>query len=225
MDENNGSRESSFVTGCGNSARTGRWGQGRYTRTAGVTGRYIQPSRLKAARVALGAALVLLTALAAAQGADTPRYPGSKSDWELEQESRNWKEDAVVLPPYYREEDLVPFEVADARQFRFLVDRRSISVVGERVVRYTLVARSRAGVENVFFEGIRCDARTTRAYAIGQPGRAWKRQESDWRATESAWTRVLRREYFCPRHNAIRNAAEGVDALRRGGRSTATAPP
>lgn len=225
MHGNNGIRKASFATACGNPARTGWWSQGRYARTAKVNARYMPASRLKAERGALGAALVLLTALAAAQGADTPRYPGGKSDWELEQERREWKEDAVVLPPYYREEDLLPFEVMDARQFRFFVDRRSISVVGERVVRYTLVARSRGGVENVFFEGIRCDARTARAYAIGQAGGAWKRQESDWRATENAWTRALRREYFCPRHEAIRNAAEGVDALRRGGHATATAAP
>lgn len=194
---NNGIWELSFGMGCGN-ARGRRWG--------------------------LAAALVLVTALAAAQGAGTPRYSG-KSDWELEQERREWKEDAVVLPPYYREEDLLPFEAAEARQFRFFVDRRSISVVGERAVRYTVVGRSREGVENVFFEGIRCDARTARVYAIGQPGGAWKRQESDWRESEQAWTRALRREYFCPRREAIRNAAEGVDALRRGGHVTGTAPP
>lgn len=225
MDGSNGIWESSFATGGGNRARTRRLGWGRDVRTASATAWYMLPGRLKAARGALGAALVLLTALASAQGADTPRYPGAKSDWELEQERREWKEDAVVVPPYYREEDLVPFEVADARQFRFFVDRRSVSVAGERVVRYTLVARGREGVENVFFEGIRCDARTTRMYAIGQPDGAWKRLESGWRATEKAWTRVLRQEYFCPRHEAIRNAAEGVDALRRGGHSTATAPP
>lgn len=225
MENRNGGRESSFATRSGNAARTVKWGRGRYTRTAGATARQIAPGRLTAARGALGAALVLVAALAAAQGTATPSYPGVKSDWELEQERREWKEDAFVLPPYYREEDLVSFEVVNARQFRFFVDRRSVFVVGGRVVRYTLVARSREGVENVFFEGIRCDDRTTRMYAIGQPGGTWRKHESDWRATEKAWTRVLQREYFCPRGDTIRNAAEGVDALRRGGHPAAVTDP
>lgn len=142
---------------------------------------------------------------------------GPKSDWEREQEERNFREAAVKLPPFYREEDLVEFRVASTTSFRFYVDRASLSVGEDGVVRYTLVARSPQGAENVTYEGIRCKTGTHRVYALGQRDRTWKPVSLDWRPTDKLWTRVLRREYFCPLHRPIDTAAEGLDALRRGG--------
>jgi hypothetical protein len=85
------------------------------------------------------------------------------------------------------------------------------------VVRYTLVARSPSGVENVSFEGIRCNARTHKVYALGRDDGAWSPvAQSDWQPTASPWARALRRQFFCPHDIAVANAAEGLEALRRG---------
>lgn len=155
-------------------------------------------------------------ALAAAPGL-LAQPSGHKSDWELEQEKRFITEGEVRLPPRYREEDLLEFEVGRTVSFRFFIDKASISIDADQVVRYTLVARSPRGVENVSYEGLHCTSARTRGYAVGQPGGGWRTVNQDWTDAQKLWTRVLRTDYFCPLHRAIYSAAEGVDALQRGG--------
>ncbi|MDW8470005.1 MAG: CNP1-like family protein [Burkholderiales bacterium] len=159
------------------------------------------------------------TALACAlwAAAAHAQAPGPKSDWERAQEAREFREAPVTLPPFYREEDLIEFSVGPAVAFRFYIDRASLSVGEDGVVRYTLVARSPHGAENVSYEGIRCRTGTHRVYALGQRDRSWRPVERDWQPTDRVWTRVLRRDYFCPMQRTIFSAAEGLEALRRGG--------
>jgi CNP1-like family len=88
------------------------------------------------------------------------------------------------------------------------------------VVRYVLVARSAQGAQSVSFEGIRCSTSEFRIYATGGDD-GWLRSSSPWRPIApravQRWHNALRDEYFCPFGNPIHSAAEGVDALRRGG--------
>lgn len=162
---------------------------------------------------------VLLAALGAASAAQVFAQP--KSDWEVAEEERNWREGDFTLPPYPKAADLVEFHVSAATDFRFFVDHTSLSVAKDRVVRYTLVARSASGVENVSYEGIRCKSAMVRAYAFGHGGGRWSARGTAWRPVEpkgaQRWHFALWREYFCPYAIAIHDAAEGVDALRRGG--------
>jgi CNP1-like family protein len=144
--------------------------------------------------------------------------PNEKSDWEIEQErKRGVVEGEVKLPPYFKESDLIEFEATRASSMRFYVDRASVSVGTDLVVRYTLVARSPQGAENVTYEGIHCKGGTSKVYALGQAGGIWKAVDQPWQPTDKLWQRVLRRDYFCPMHRAIYSVAEGIDALRRGG--------
>jgi hypothetical protein len=166
-------------------------------------------------------ALVALQALAQSQGptqAIPGQRPAEKSDYELEQERKGGLiEGAIKLPPYFKEGDLMEFEATRASSMRFYVDRASISVGDDLVVRYTLVARGPQGGENVSYEGIHCKGNTHRIYAFGRSDRTWRPVDLGWQMTDKLWSRVLRRDYFCPNHRAIFNVAEGIDALRRGG--------
>ena len=144
-----------------------------------------------------------------------------KSDWELEQEERSWTEGSFQLPAYPKGEDLIEFYVSAATEFKFFIDPASLSVSPDVVVRYTLLARSPSGAENVTYEGIRCKAGVYRIYAYGRTGGNWTTRASDWRPIEhksvQRWHQALWREYFCPQKIPIYDAAEGLDALRRGG--------
>jgi len=166
-----------------------------------------------------GALRILLAALAATSAAPLSAQP--KSDWELAEEERRWREVDFMLPQYPKAADLVEFDVSAARDFRFFIDATSLSVGKDGVVRYTLVARSASGVENVSYEGIRCKSGTVRAYAFGQGGGRWSGRGTAWRQIErkqaQGWHFALWRDYFCPHAIAIHDAAEGIDALRRGG--------
>lgn len=146
---------------------------------------------------------------------------GEKSDWERKHEQRLAPaQETVALPAYPRPERLIEFFVAATSEFRFFIDAASLSVGSDGVVRYTLVARSPAGVDNVSFEGMRCTSAQVRTYALGRDG-AWGGQPGEWRPIEprsvQRWHNALYREYFCPQKEPIASAREGVEALRRGG--------
>ena len=144
-----------------------------------------------------------------------------KSDWERLDEERNWREIEVALPPIPRRENRLPFSVDSGSDFGFFVDRTSISVGADGVVRFSLIAVSPLGAENVSFEGVRCKSREHKTYAMGRADGGWSRREGPWRrigaGNAQRWHHTLRVEYFCPQGVPIANAAEGVDALRRGG--------
>ena len=173
--------------------------------------------------------LLAVAALAAApvqaQPVPDDRSKTQKSDWELEQEKRDWKEGDVKLPAYPEPERLIEFFVSSATSFRFFIDPQSLVVARDGVVRYTLIARSQTGVANVSYEGIRCTTNSVKLYALGNDGR-WTPKESEWRTIEprtvQRWHIELRSVYFCPGNSPIFTAAEGVSALRRGGHPLVT---
>jgi hypothetical protein len=161
-------------------------------------------------------ALAGLAALAAC-GGDTANM---KSDWERQNEGRLLKDDAQFqpladLPQYPKNENLVEFFVSSASTFRFYIDRASLGVKN-RLVHYTLVARSASGADNVTYEAINCASAEYRILAGGQAG-AWISRPTEWREISprsvQRWHSVLRRDYFCPNNVAISDAAEGVRAL------------
>jgi hypothetical protein len=164
---------------------------------------------------------LLFAVLAAFAGQAASQANVQKSDWELEQERRDWKEAEVKLPPPPKGE-LLEFYVSAASSFKFFIDSPSLSVGDDGVVRYTLVARSPSGARSVSYEGIRCDgAGSYRVYAFGD-GNGWSKSTlAEWRPIEpkevQRWHNELYRRYFCPNGGLISSAAEGLDALRRGG--------
>jgi hypothetical protein len=149
--------------------------------------------------------------LAACGGA--PQDPGPEAAEALP------AEEALVLPAYPDEADLVALPLAGAPgEFRFFIDGRSITAGADGVVRYTLVARSAAGVQNVSYEGMRCASGELRIYALGR-GREWVAAKGGWRpirpGAAQRWHEALYREYFCRMKQPVRSSREAIDALRR----------
>jgi hypothetical protein len=146
---------------------------------------------------------------------------GPQSDWERQTLKGQPGEEQVEPPAFPAPGSLLEFNVVDAGGFRFFVDRMTLSVGKDGVVRYTLVARSADGVQNVSYEGLRCASADYRTYAFGRADRSWATSRSGWRPLEGPsaqrWRTALYREYFCPQSEPIRDAAEGVRALQQGG--------
>jgi len=149
-----------------------------------------------------------------------------ESDWQREQEAKNWHEELATLPPYPKRGSLIEFDAGPATDFRFFVDSASLSVGDDGVVRYVLVARSPQGAENVSFEGLRCSNGEYKIYATGLGDRSWVRnRDAHWRSLAQRagmWRWVLAKDYFCPNRIPIRSIAEGVEALKSGGNARAT---
>jgi hypothetical protein len=161
--------------------------------------------------------LVFVAGLAACGGTS------EKSDWERQNDVKlSRAEEAVALPAWPRERDLIEFFVSAASDFRFFVDSGSVSVGKDGVVRYTLVARSSAGAQNVSYEGMRCESGEVRTYALGHDG-AWGGKPGEWRAIQprsvQRWHNALYREYFCPQREPLPSRELAILALRRGGPS------
>ena len=155
-----------------------------------------------------------------------------RSDWERANEDRlRQSGEKLVPPPPLNRTRLVEIKqnLSSSGSFRYYVDWGSVSADEDRVVRYVLVARNAAGVENVTFEGLRCPGEY-RIYAVGRPQGGWGGQPSEWRPiprSANAAQGTLAQDYFCPGRVAVRTSAEGQEAVRAGGhpgtqRETAT---
>jgi hypothetical protein len=147
-------------------------------------------------------------------------------DYEFDQEKKAWTEIQAKIPGYPKSENLRKFYVDETTPHSFFIDTASLSVGEDGVVRYTLMVRTGGGAINVSFEGIRCEAREFKVYALGRPYRPsgksgasgnlgstgstgstgsagyWSRaRDSQWRYIErpeiNAHHYVLQSQYFC----------------------------
>lgn len=143
-------------------------------------------------------------------------------EFDSDYEEKRWEEIEAQIPPFPRPESLVSFYVSATTDNKFMVDRESIAVGADGVVRYTLVVTSPSGAQNVSYEGLRCSSAERRLYAFGRSDKTWSRARSNqWvRIQGSTLNRhhaALFSEYFCPGGNAVRDADEARMALRLGG--------
>ena len=139
-------------------------------------------------------------------------------------DGEKWREQQVSLPPWPREQDLIPVRLDSASEpFEYFIDARSLSTGADKVVRYTLVAESSSGTRNLSFEGIRCTPHGEyRIYAYGQnlsfqPSRLGE----DWRPVDRTGADPIHEElwryYLCvPRKFEPRPHKSQVRALKNG---------
>lgn len=114
-----------------------------------------------------------------------------------------WEELKAELPPFPRDADFYDFYVSPTATSRFFVDRETLQVGADGVVRYVLLVLSPSGARNVTFEGMRCKTRERRIYASGRPDGSWSENRSErWLPVREAVTNrhhaALFTDYFCP---------------------------
>jgi hypothetical protein len=164
---------------------------------------------------ALAALAVMLTAAVPAPA----QWRLFESDFD--DEAKPWKEIEARLPGYPRPQDLIPFYAGAATPHRFYIDAPSLSVGEDGVVRYTLVIRTAGGATNVSFEGMRCETREQKYYALARNDGTWARaRDAQWRRVEprevNRHHNLLYAEFLCPeRHLRMATVKEIVEALRR----------
>jgi hypothetical protein len=142
-------------------------------------------------------------------------------DADFDADRKPWKELEARIPSYPRTEDLVAFDAGGASAHRFYVDARSLSVGEDGVVRYTLVIKAAGGATNVTFEGIRCELREQKYYAVGRADGNWVRARNpQWRRIESQdinrYHSVLYADAFCSGKQPHKSVREVLQLLRYG---------
>jgi hypothetical protein len=142
-----------------------------------------------------------------------------KFEYEFDEE-KPWSEIEAQLPPYPKEENLLPLFVSAATDNKFFVDAASISTGDDGVVRYTMIVKSSAGASNVSFEGMRCASRERKLYAFGRKEGAWSRARfAKWEPIRyqdrNRHHHMLYDDFFCPNGIIVKNPQEAVDLLKR----------
>ena len=166
-----------------------------------------------------GGVLIVAAALAASV---TPALAQWRQwDADFDEDRKPWKEIEARIPSYPRDGDLVPFEASAASPHRFYVDARSLSVGEDGVVRYTLMIKAAGGATNVTFEGIRCELREHKYYAVGRADGDWVRARNpQWRRIEQQDVNrhhfVLYSDFFCSGKQPHRSVREVLQRLRFG---------
>lgn len=146
------------------------------------------------------------------------------ASYEEELEKQSWKEVDVALPAAPDKQSLLPFYVSAATDNQFFIDRASLSVGNDGVVRYTLVIETSGGARNVSYEGMRCETRERRIYASGRSDGSWSSaRRKEWVPVREA---VANRHYaalyldvFCPSGIIVNDVETIVRTLRTGGRT------
>lgn len=142
-------------------------------------------------------------------------------DYDFDQERKPWRELQAQLPKYPANENLIAFSGAPATGHRYFIDRASISIGEDGVVRYTLVIKTSGGATNVTFEGIRCEAREQKTYALGRQDGTWVRaRDPRWRNIEyqsyNPYHYYLFNEAFCRGKFVVPSIDEAVRGLHEG---------
>lgn len=145
------------------------------------------------------------------------------SQWvvDFDEGKKSWKEIEAKIPAYPKPENLIPFEAVKASGHRFFIDAQSLSLGEDGVVRYTLVVQTAGGATNVTFEGMRCEAREQKYYAVGQTSGGWTRARNpQWRRVsqqETSQHGTLFDEYLCADRFQPSTPRQAIQRLKYGG--------
>lgn len=165
------------------------------------------------------AALVALTVVTASAQEKWYQW-----DIDFDEGKKPWKEIEASIPAYPKPENLLPFEAGGASPHHFFIDAQSLSVGEDGVVRYTLVVKTAGGATNVTFEGMRCDMRQQKYYAIGRADGSWVRaRDPQWRRIVYQEVNrhhgVLYEDFLCPEKLPVRSVKDALQSFRYGPRN------
>lgn len=165
---------------------------------------------------------IVASALCAATGTwaqQAPDFLPGQMGRSTAPDAADWKEVEAPPPPALRTEGLIPVEIGTKSALDYGVDPASVSVGKDGVVRYVIVAKSRSGAMNAFYEGLFCERDEYRVYARYANGQGWRPVESDeWKSVKDGFeanhVRAVARAGACLGHSPSGTADQVVRNLR-----------
>jgi len=109
---------------------------------------------------AFAAAAAVLSAVVSAEPLEYDPKFDSKA-------ARPWKESEIVLPAFPEDRNLLRIPLAAGDTLTLFLDPQSVSRSADGVARFSVVVESARGARNVFYEGMRCETREYKTYAVG----------------------------------------------------------
>ena len=113
------------------------------------------------------------------------------------------------------------FDAGAVTTNQYFVDKTSIKVGEDGVIRFSLVIKSSAGASNVSYEGIRCATSERKLYALGRDDKTWTQpRASEWQKLDFVRQfyaqRELSKNIFCPNQQIVSTTEEAIQALKAG---------
>lgn len=145
--------------------------------------------------------------------------PPTSLESDFDDKQKNWSEITALFPAAPKAENLLPFIVSPAATQIFALDAKSLSIGIDGVIRYTLVTTSRAGAENISYEGIRCQSLEQKIYAFGHKDGTWSRSRRDqWTPindrTINRQQAALALDFFCYGSQINGNAEQILEKIK-----------
>ena len=136
-------------------------------------------------------------------------------------EEKPFKEDSLKLPPYPGDASLLEFRLRGATRNRYFIDRDSVSLGEDRVVRYAMVIKTASGSTNVSYEGMRCKTSEYKVYAFGTRDGKWvEARDPKWSAVGSTTGNFhfgLWADYLCDSEAVNGNSVADLIVALKGG--------
>lgn len=135
-------------------------------------------------------------------------------------EPKAWQEEEAPPPPDFDIRRLVPLDMPHYMSLRFGVDPQTMSVTGDGVVRYVVVAyREGTQTVNAFYEAVRCATEEYKTYAR-YSGEQWSAvAKPEWKRIDdrnSIYTYQLAKQSLCAGGRAPRSTvADMIRELKR----------
>jgi CNP1-like family len=168
--------------------------------------------------------LLLFTALALtahpAPAVDLDKYGDEVDNIHFDEKyTKKWKESQVAIPPYPVDGNLLPVPMSATDTLKIYVDGKSLTRAEDLVERFTLVVESPSGARSVFYDGLRCETRQYKTYAIGTTNHGFEPvSDPQWRTIPRAEINAFRdnlyRHYICNGHAAARTPEAIVHLLK-----------
>ena len=113
-----------------------------------------------------------------------------------------WEEGQVTIPPLPDDDELISVVIDSNRtDYQHFIDKKSLNVGEDGVVRYSIVLKSNSGAKNVFYEGIHCAMNEYKTYATASGNKFHPMKQGKWRhIRHSHYYRFdLYQNYLCDR--------------------------
>ncbi len=146
----------------------------------------------------------------------------TRFEHDFDEEIVAWQEVQAQLPAIPVDVNLLSFGLDGRPDYRYAVDRKSLSVGADGVTRYSIVIISPSGARTLNFEGMRCATGERKIYAFGRPDGSWsKNRAARWdpiQARQAAsYHSALFYEYLCAGGEGTASVEQIVQRLKRGG--------
>ena len=149
-------------------------------------------------------------------GASRPHVPFLSED-----DQKPPAENTVTLPPYPQDRDLLEFAAGPASSHRYFIDKQSLLVGNDGIVRYAVIVKAAGGAVSASYEGIRCNPAQKRLYAVGR-GEKWiEAKNAQWTEIRpriaNEYQATLYMDFFCTNRLIVQNREEALRVLLRSG--------